>query len=97
MLHSVNYNDDGEPAAQPPKFSHCFFERLTLTGEMLDHDRTRHEVAPIEISGFEKAGFETEDIVFKDITIQKAVRDAAAGPLPRRNAGQYCLCPGLTL
>ena len=71
MLHSVSYNDDGEPAGAPPKFSHCFFERLTLTGQMLDHARIWHDVAPIEIAGFDAPGGEIEDITFKDITIKK--------------------------
>ena len=51
MLHSVPYNDDGVPAGAPPKLEHCFFERLTLTAEVLDHDRSRHDAAPIEIAG----------------------------------------------
>ena len=71
MLHSVPYNDDGLPAGAPPKLEHCFFERLTLTAEVLDHDRSRHDAAPIEIAGFDKPGYEVEDIVFKDITITK--------------------------
>ena len=71
MLHSVPYNDDGVPAGAPPKLEHCFFERLTLTAEVLDHDRSRHDAAPIEIAGFDKPGYEVEDIVFKDITITK--------------------------
>ena len=71
MLHSVPYNDDGVPAGAPPKLEHCFFERLTLTAEVLDHDRRRHHAAPIELAGFDKPGYEVEDIVFKDITITK--------------------------
>ena len=86
MLHSVPYNDDGTPAETPPKLSHCFFERLTLTGEVLDHDRSRHDAAPLEIAGFDTPGYAVEDIVFKDITIQKP-----SVTLPLR------LCRGITL
>ena len=86
MLHSVPYNDDGVPAGAPPKLEHCFFERLTLTAEVLDHDRSRHDAAPIEIAGFDKPGYEIEDIVFKDITITKP---SVALPLG--------LCKGVTL
>lgn len=86
MLHSVPYNDDGLPAGAPPKLEHCFFERLTLTAEVLDHDRSRHDAAPIEIAGFDKPGYEVEDIVFKDITITKP---SVALPLG--------LCKGVTL
>ena len=38
---------------------------------MLDHDRSRHDAAPLEIAGFDTPGYAVEDIVFKDITIQK--------------------------
>ena len=86
MLHSVPYNDDGTPAETPPKLSHCFFERLTLTGEMLDHDRSWHDAAPLEIAGFDTPGYAVEDIVFKDITIQKP---SVTLPLS--------LCRGITL
>ena len=86
MLHSVPYNDDGVPAGAPPKLEHCFFERLTLTAEVLDHDRSRHDAAPIKIAGFDKPGYEVEDIVFKDITITKP---SVALPLG--------LCRGVTL
>ena len=86
MLHSVPYNDDGVPAGAPPKLEHCFFERLTLTAEVLDHDRSQHDAAPIEIAGFDKPGYEIEDIVFKDITITKP---SVALPLG--------LCKGVTL
>ena len=71
LLHSVTYNDDGVPAGAPPKFSHCFFERLTLTGAALDAQRNWQDVSPIEISGFEQAGHATEDITFKDVVIKK--------------------------
>ena len=86
MLHSVPYNDDGVPAGAPPKLEHCFFERLTLTAEVLDHDRSRHDAAPIEIAGFDKPGYEVEDIVFKDITITKPSVTLPLG-----------LCKGVTL
>ena len=59
---------------------------LTLTGEVLDHDRSRHDAAPLEIAGFDTPGYAVEDIVFKDITIQKP---SVTLPL--------CLCRGITL
>ena len=53
---------------------------------MLDHDRSRHDAAPLEIAGFDMPGYAVEDIVFKDITIQKP-----SVTLPLR------LCRGITL
>jgi len=93
MLHSVPYNDDGVPAGAPPKLEHCFFERLTLTAEVLDHDRSRHDAAPIEIAGFDKPGYEVEDIVFKDITITKPFVALPQGC----DAEQSCVCEGISL
>uniref|UniRef100_UPI003FEE6BB4 glycoside hydrolase family 28 protein n=1 Tax=Gemmiger sp. TaxID=2049027 RepID=UPI003FEE6BB4 len=86
ILHSVSYNDDGEPAPEPPKFSHCWFEGLTLTGRTLDHDHIWQDAAPIEIVGFDCHGGEIEDITFKDITITKESAELKLG-----------LCSGVTM
>ena len=86
ILHSVSYNDDGEPAPEPPKFSHCWFEGLTLTGRTLDHDHIWQDAAPIEIVGFDCHGGEIEDITFKDITITKESAELKLG-----------LCSGVNL
>ena len=86
ILHSVSYNDDGEPAPEPPKFSHCWFEGLTLTGRPLDHDHIWQGAAPIEIVGFDCHGGEIEDITFKDITITKESAELKLG-----------LCSGVNL
>ena len=86
ILHSVSYNDDGEPAPEPPKFSHCWFEGLTLTGRTLDHDHIWQDAAPIEIVGLDCHGGEIEDITFKDITITKESAELKLG-----------LCSGVNL
>ena len=86
ILHSVSYNDDGEPAPEPPKFSHCWFEGLTLTGRTLDHDHIWQDAAPIESVGFDCHGGEIEDITFKDITITKESAELKLG-----------LCSGVNL
>ena len=51
-----------------------------------DHDRSWHDAAPLEIAGFDTPGYAVEDIVFKDITIQKP-----SVTLP------FSLCRGITL
>ena len=86
ILHSVSYNDDCDPAPEPPKFSHCWFEGLTLTGRPLDHAHIWQDAAPIEIVGFDCHGGEIEDITFKDITITKESAELKLG-----------LCSGVNL
>ena len=83
---AYRYNDDGVPAGAPPKLEHCFFERLTLTAEVLDHDRSQHDAAPIGSRALTSRAMRIEDIVFKDITITKP---SVALPLG--------LCKGVTL
>ena len=68
-VHSVPYNNDGEPAPQPPVLEYFTFERLVLTGRAQDHDRSWMDVAPIEIAGFDTPGHEVRGVTFRDITI----------------------------
>jgi len=67
MIHSVRYNDDGVPAAQPPVFEGFRFERLRLTGCAVDRDR--FEVVPVELVGFDVPGHQLRGVVFQDCAI----------------------------
>lgn len=69
MIHSVAYNDDGEPAPRPPIFEHCRFEGLVLTGRGLEGSDTWRDVAPLELVGFDVPGHELHDIVLKDCSL----------------------------
>lgn len=69
MIHSVNYNNDGIPAAHPPVFADFRFERLTLTGIALNEQNKQLAVHPIELSGFDVPEYELRDVLFSDIAI----------------------------
>ena len=71
MIHAVGYNDDGIPAAQPPVFENCCFERLRLTGRALDAEWS--DVVPIELTGFNTPGHELRNVVFKNCVITGGV------------------------
>lgn len=68
LIHSVLYNDDGEPGPHPPRFSSCTFERLVLTGVRLEKENTE-EVRPIEIEGFDEPGYEAQDLHIRDCVL----------------------------
>jgi len=71
MMHSVSYNDDGEPAPVPPVFENCTFERLTLTGKYQDThgDGRLHDCDAIELIGFDVPGHEIRNIRFDGIRL----------------------------
>lgn len=71
MIHSVPYNDDGIPAPAIPVFTQFRFDRITLTGLLLDHDYRYNECTAIEICGFDPPGHEVRDVRFIDCLSQE--------------------------
>lgn len=71
LMHAVGYNDDGEGAAVPPKFSDCTFERLQILGKSLNHERVVSEVPAIELQGFDVPGYEVENVTFTDCRVTR--------------------------
>ena len=71
LMHSVGYNDDGEPAPTVPYFEDCTFENLEITAITYGKDEQRTACAAIELSGFDEPGHEIKNIRFKDITINR--------------------------
>ena len=75
LFHSVGYNDDGIGAECPPLFADCSFENLHILGEYLSME---DEVVPcdaFELIGFDEKGYEIQNVVFKDILMQREVND----------------------
>ena len=72
LMHSVGYNDDGEPAPTVPYFEDCVFQNLEITAITYGKDEQRTGCAAIELSGFDKPGHEIKNIRFKDIIINRA-------------------------
>ena len=71
LMHSVGYNDDGEPAPEVPYFEDCRFENLEITAITYGKDEQRRACAAIELSGFDEPGHEIKNIRFKDIAINR--------------------------
>jgi len=71
LIHSVGYNDDGEPAPKPPVFEKYRFERIRLLGRYQDShgEKAYHDCAAVEIEGFDLPGYEVRDVLFRDITM----------------------------
>lgn len=70
LMHSVPYNDDGEPAPEPPIFEQCSFERMRITGKCLNDEGNGYLLSPvIEMKGFDIPGHEIREVEFKDIAI----------------------------
>ena len=53
LMHSVNYNDDGEAAKDRPEFTDCRFSNVALSGRYLDEDKKKKSCNAIEIIGFD--------------------------------------------
>lgn len=68
LIHSVAYNDDGDPAPEPPYFEHFTFERLNLTGRKQEHGQTE-AVSPVEIDGFSAPGHEVRGVCLRHCTL----------------------------
>ena len=63
-VRAVGYNDDGEGAGAPPKFSGMALKRVSLTGWGREYwEKEDHAVPAIELGGFDGPGGEAEDIV----------------------------------
>ncbi len=69
MVHSVGYNDDGDPAPTPPVFSDLSFENITLTCRTVDEEGREETCPAIQVEGFEDPGYEARNIHFKDIRL----------------------------
>ncbi len=68
-IHSVPYNDDGEPAPEMPYFKDCSFRDVTLTGEAYEYGtRILKPCSPIDICGFDEE-HKVENILLKNVTV----------------------------
>ena len=68
LVHSVDYNNDGESAENSPEIYDISVINVKLTGEYVDTDKKKKECNAIEIKGFENPDA-VRDIVFKKILI----------------------------
>ena len=75
MIHSVDYNDDGEGAETPPIFEDCNFKDLYLTGKITDFKGGSSFCSVIELQGFDVVGYEVKNIAFKNVTMETYGRD----------------------
>lgn len=75
MIHSVDYNDDGEGAETPPVFEDCAFTNLYLTGQVCDFRGMKFLCSAVELQGFDVPGYEVKNIHFKNVTIETNGRD----------------------
>jgi len=74
MIHSVNFNDDGESAGISPVIEDCHFERMHLLGRFLDNNAGKndwHDCPSIELCGFDEPGHELKGITFRDIELEE--------------------------
>lgn len=69
LMHSVQYNDDGEGAAVPPVFERCQFEHVHILGKYLDKERRYQPCTAVELYGFDIPGHEIRDITFRRVRI----------------------------
>lgn len=69
LMHSVGYNDDGEPAPTAPIFEDCSFENMEVTAVMYGKDEQDKYCEAIEVSGFDEPGHFARNIKFKNIVI----------------------------
>ena len=75
LFHSVGYNDDGIGAECPPLFADCSFENLHILGEYLSMEDEVVTCDAFELIGFDEKGYEIQNVVFKDILMQREVND----------------------
>ncbi|MDO4338706.1 MAG: glycoside hydrolase family 28 protein [Eubacteriales bacterium] len=70
LLHSVDYNDDGEGAETMPFFENCRFQNVHVTGQ---HIKDQKEIIPcnaLELCGFDHEGHSLRNITFENIRLQ---------------------------
>ncbi len=87
MIHSVGYNDDGEPAPAPPVFSDCTFENVEITCRLVNRDGSQEPCQAILVDGFDVPGYEAKNIVFRNICLGDAQTDGERLIALRRCAG----------
>lgn len=90
LMHSVPYNDDGEPAPTVPVFENCVFEDMTLTAIMRKKDNTTEYCNPIVLCGFDEPGHFIKNVKFKNIVIDNGESSVRQGIFLQR-------CEGITL
>lgn len=90
LMHSVSYNDDGEPAPTAPIFEDCTFDNMNVTAMFRDKDNTNIYCNPIEISGFDIPGHFIKNVKFKNITIDNGEKSVSQGIILQ-------CCEGVTL
>ncbi len=78
LMHAVGYNDDGVGAPQPPRFSDCTFENVTILGKCLDHEGNVKECAAIELEGFDVPGHEVRNVVFTNCKVRREAQISMA-------------------
>lgn len=71
LVHAVAYNDDGDPAPQPPVFADLSFENLQLTGRRLADGRWE-PVPPVEIAGFPAPGHAVQNLRIRNCALPAA-------------------------
>jgi hypothetical protein len=49
LVHAVGYNDDGISAGEAPIFENFRYDRITLTGQFLEHDHSKIACEVIDI------------------------------------------------
>lgn len=90
LMHSVPYNDDGEPAPTAPIFENCSFENMNVTAIIKNKDNTNEYCNPIALSGFDVPGHFIKNVKFKNITIDNGESSVRQGIFLQR-------CEGVTL
>ncbi len=89
LMHSVLYNDDGEPAPEVPVFEDCTFENMTVTACMHNKQSANEYCEAIELSGFDVPGHFIKNVKFKNIRIGN-------GENSRRQTIYLQCCEGLS-
>ncbi len=69
LMHAVGYNDDGIGAKEPPRFSDCTFENVTIMGKFLNRNSELVECPAVEVIGFDVPGYEVQNVSFLDCCI----------------------------
>ena len=69
LMHSVPYNDDGEPAPAGPLLENCRFENLRILGRSYDAEESYTPCTAIELCGFESPGHALRNVSFENCTL----------------------------
>jgi hypothetical protein len=69
LVHAVGYNDDGISSGEAPIFENFIYERITLTGQFLEHDHSRITCEVIDIEGFDNEKHAVRNVVFNNTMI----------------------------